>query len=112
MCFNIKMVLNRVYLKGYVISKYNNIYLSVDEVKEAIKKCADKKGLDISEDNNITTKQLTNAIKSAFDLWSLKDNYDIDYKPLQKQRDYRRFYIYPNLKFKQQLKKRKNNICP
>ena len=95
------MVLNRVYLKGYVISKYNNIYLSVDEVKEAIKKCADKKGLDISEDNNITTKQLTNAIKSAFDLWSLKDNYDIDYKPLQKQRDYRRFYIYPNLKFKQ-----------
>ena len=79
----------------------NNDYLTVDEVKEAIKKCANKKGLDISEDNNITTKQLTNAIKSAFDLWSLKDNYDIDYKPIQKQMDYRRFYIYPNLKFKQ-----------
>ena len=79
----------------------NYYYLSVDEVKETIKNYADNNGLDISEDNNITTKQLTNTIKSTFDLWSLKDNYGIDYKPIQKQRDYRRFYIYENLKLKE-----------
>ena len=78
----------------------DNIYLSVDEVKQKIINYANIEGLDINEDNIITTKQLTNTIKSAFDLWSLKDNYGIDYKPIQKQRNYNRFYVYENFKLK------------
>lgn len=65
-----------------------------------------KNGLDITNENNtISTTKLTKTIKSAFNLWSLNDNYGYDYKPIQKQKNNNRYYVYPNVKFKEHTEK-------
>lgn len=78
-----------------------NYYISVDDLKQSIIDYAEKEGLDITNENKaISTNKLTNTIKSAFNLWSLNDNYNYDYKPLRKREKGNRLYVYPNVKYK------------
>lgn len=83
-----------------------NYYISVDDLKQEIITYADLQGLDITNENNsISTNKLTNTIKSAFNLWSLNDNYGYDYKSIQRQKQGNRYYVYPNVKFKENTEK-------
>ena len=82
------------------LNNYNH-YISVDDLKQSITDYAEKEGLDITNENKgISTNKLTNTIKSAFNLWSLNDNYNYDYKPLRKREKGNRYYVYPNVKYK------------
>lgn len=82
------------------LNNYNH-YISVDDLKQSIIDYAEKEGLDITNENKaISTNKLTNTIKSAFNLWSLNDNYNYDYKPLRKREKGNRLYVYPNVKYK------------
>ena len=100
---------NDIYLLNIDINEnsLNNYtdYISADDLKQKIITYADLQGLDITNENNsISTNKLTNTIKSAFNLWSLNDNYGYDYKPLRKQEHNTRINIYPNIKYKDNSK--------
>jgi len=80
-----------------------NFYIGVDELKQRILNYANNEGLDITnENNNLSTNQLTKAIVRAFNLWNLKDNYNIEYKPIRKRENGNRIYVYPNIRFKEE----------
>ena len=86
-------------IQEFDLQNHFNNYLSVEKVKNTVLEYANRQGLDIvNDEGTISTKKLTNAIKGAFDLWELKDNYNYDYKPVQKRgENNNRFYVYPNL---------------
>ena len=92
-------------VKEQDLSNYMNCYISVDELKQSLLKYANNEGLDIglSDNNNLSTKKLTNTIKSAFDLWDMKYSLGFEYKPIQKRGHNMRYYVYPNIKFKNDI---------
>ena len=84
------------------LHKHLTTYIPVNELKQTLLTEADKEGLDIGNSEGIlSTQKLTPAIKSAFNLWDLKDEYDFDYKPKSKRGENGiRKQVYPCLIYK------------
>lgn len=87
------------------LTNHMTCYISVEELKQNILTYANNEGLDIglTENNNLSTNRLTNTIKSAFSLWDMKYNLGFEYKPIRKREGNNRYYVYPNIRFKNDM---------